>query len=277
MANYDFGTSQTLTSYTGLTGIFTASNLLMDFDPYPGAYYDLNFGIQNSTSGVGDMTSTASFVSDFNQHQVDYQNMINVDATGDDTSYEITPSFDVYFDNTSYSSFYLGSNGYITFGGPATTFNVSASVPNLPKVMVSAQDLRIRYYGAQEFGTSPNKVIKVTVVGRRHTGATHHRYKYHYKMYEQYPNKMDLYIERNDNYQTLVTSGTGSLVDGNYSQPTFSTLSDITFTPTTSIARLTTPRIPINFSNFGTGTAFSHFRGRRPSRGQLYPRGVYNK
>ena len=100
MANYDFGSPQEIVINTGITGIFTTTNLVMDFIPYPGAYYDLNFGIQNSTSGVADMTSDTTFVNNFHQHTVSSVTVLN----GDDSYFEVDPSFDVYFDNVNYGS-----------------------------------------------------------------------------------------------------------------------------------------------------------------------------
>ena len=73
----------------------------------------------------------------------------------------------------------------------------------------------------------------------------------------------------NYNFDTL------SAVDGSYEFGEPSTLADITFTPTTSLVRLTSERIPVDFSFMGLTTAVYNTVGTRPTSGQLYPRGVF--
>lgn len=73
----------------------------------------------------------------------------------------------------------------------------------------------------------------------------------------------------NYNFNTL------SAVDASLQLGEQSTLTDITFTPTTSLARLTSERIPFDFTFMGLTTAVYNTVGTRPTSGQLYPRGVF--
>ena len=274
MANYDFGSPREIINNTGITGIFTSTSLVTDFLPYTGAYYDLNFDVQNATAAAVDMTSDTTFVSDFHQHSVNSMTVLN----GDDAYFEVNPSFDVYFDGVNYGSFYVGTNGYITFGGYSTSYsNLSASSPNFNKVMISAQDLHVYSYGIEEFGTTPNRVIMVSVDGFKY-GDTTRTFRWHFKMYENAQDRMDLYIERNDNYSVTSPMSTGTALSPGLNQMTFTTLNNISFTPTTSLARVTSPYTPNNYSNLGASSAMHSVRPvLRGKIGQLWPRGVYNK
>jgi hypothetical protein len=73
----------------------------------------------------------------------------------------------------------------------------------------------------------------------------------------------------NYNFDTL------SAVDHSVPLGEPSTLTDVTFTPTTSLVRLTSERIPFDFTFMGLATAVYNTVGTRPTSGQLYPRGVF--
>lgn len=202
----------------------------------------------------------------------------------DDSYVEITPPFGVTFDGVSYSSFFLGSNGYITFGGGANNWSsLSASIPNLRKIMINSQDLRSRSYGFATYGTSGSRTFLVSYSGNKLNDETM-RLDYYIKMYEDpsLDGIIDYYIEFND-FRTSVPSnfnnGTGTAVTTNNVLSIPSTVSNVVFTPTSAITRLTSPRVPVNFANLSTapGPTVLSYSGRRPSYGQLYPRGVYNK
>ena len=204
--------------------------------------------------------------------------------TVDDSYVEITPPFGITFDGVSYSSFFLGSNGYITFGGSATDHSsLSATIPSLRKVMVNAQDLRSRSYGFATYGTSGSRTFLVSYSGNL-LNDEQKRLDYYFKMYEDpsLDGVIDYYIMNND-FNTQVQSnfngGTGTAVPSSSLPGIPSTVGNIVFTPTTAITRLTSPRVPVNFAHLSTspGPAVVSSAGRRPPYGQLYPRGVYNK
>ena len=71
---------------------------------------------------------------------------------------------------------------------------------------------------------------------------------------------------------------TGTAFSPGLNQMTFTTLNNISFTPTTSLARVTSPYTPNNYSNLGASSAMHSVRPvMRGKVGQLWPRGVYNK
>lgn len=202
----------------------------------------------------------------------------------DDSSIEVTPPFSITFDGVSYSSFYIGSNGYITFGGGSSDYNnLSASVPSLRKVMINSQDLRSRSYGFDTYGTSGSRTFLVSYSGNI-LNDEETRLNYYLKMYEDpsLDGIIDYYILNNDFRYSIASNfndGTGTAVTIPGVSATPSSVSNIVFTPTTSIYRLTTARVPVDFSNLSnfTGPTSLSYPGRRPGQGQLYPRGVYNK
>ena len=275
MANYNFGTPIPVTVNPGITGIYTTNSLVATFDPEQGRYYELNFDVTNSNSGATDKTSDSAFVTAFHQHMPYSVNS----WSADDEYQELIPSFDVYFDGTNYASFFLGSNGYITFGGYSTAYNnLSATTPSLNKIFISSRDLHSVAYAAQEFGTAPNRVFMGFLDGYQHqNSAVTHRWWF--KFYEQHQNRMDLWIETNDGYYGYnFNSGTGTAVSPGLTQGLPTTLSNIIFNPVTSIGRITSPYTPNNYSNLGAGSAVNSQRPVSRSKfGQLWPRGVYNK
>ena len=101
----------------------------------------------------------------------------------DDASVGIGLPFTFYIAGSGYTTTYMGSNTYLTFGSGSTNFSgLSASTPALPKFMFGAADnsyqrvstitsgtaayTRIRYEGtATTSGTvgSPNIVLEITL------------------------------------------------------------------------------------------------------------------
>lgn len=59
----------------------------------------------------------------------------------DDANIGLTLPFTFYLNNTGYTSVFIGSNGYLTFGAGSNQYSgLSASNPNLPKLMFGAAD-----------------------------------------------------------------------------------------------------------------------------------------
>ncbi len=110
-------------------------------------------------------------------------------ASVDDSFLTISLPFTFYIAGTGYTTTYMGSNSYLTFGAGSTNFNgLSASNPALPKFMFGAADnsyqrvsrfasgtdyQRIRYEGtAATSGVvgSPNIVLEITLFNPSVTG-----------------------------------------------------------------------------------------------------------
>ena len=103
---------------------------------------------------------------------------ITLGAT-DDGNVAIALPFSVNFLGASYTTVYVGSNGYLTFGTGSNAFNgLSASVPGIPGIQINAADrsyqkvyagsenagatFRIRYEGASTVTTTSNVFWEVT-------------------------------------------------------------------------------------------------------------------
>ncbi len=111
-------------------------------------------------------------------------------ASADDTFATVSLPFTWTYNNTGYTSFYPGSNFYITFGSGSTLFNaLSASNPGVNKIFFAGADnswqrvsritsgtdyLRLRYEGTNStsgrVGT-PNIVYEITFFNPANTGS----------------------------------------------------------------------------------------------------------
>jgi len=58
----------------------------------------------------------------------------------DDTPLEVQLPFAFPFNGTSYNSFWLSPNGYITFGSGSNFYPGSATSPSLPKILINSAD-----------------------------------------------------------------------------------------------------------------------------------------
>jgi hypothetical protein len=281
MANYDFGTPITSTPVNiGFTGVCDASAIISgteSFDPTTGSFWRIDTGSSPSATSY---TSGSAFAQDFQSTNPPSPTT----WVADDGNLEITPPFSVTFDGVSYSSFFIGTNGYITFGGGSSAYiNLSASNPSLRKVMINAQDLRSRSYGFATYGTAGTRTFLVSYSGN-YVNDAEQRLDYYFKMYEDssLDGIIDYYIMNNDFRYTVASNfndGTGTAVTIPNVLGSPSSIGNIVFTPTSAISRLTATRTPVNFANLSTptGPAALSYPGRRPGQGQLYPRGVYNK
>jgi Subtilase family len=82
---------------------------------------------------------------------------------GQDDGYWTVPlPFSVSFLNQTYSTIYVGTNTYITFGGGSSNYSqLSSSNPAFPKIMISANDNSCQriYYGVE--GIAPNRTFRI--------------------------------------------------------------------------------------------------------------------
>jgi hypothetical protein len=118
-------------------------------------------------------------------------------GSNDDGYWTLTLPFNITYNGTSYSSVYIGTNSYITFGsGSSEYINMSASVPNLPKIMISAADNSAQriYYGT--VGSSPNRTYRVRWEGTDATSGTlgSPNMVWEATFYENAPTRIDIQI-----------------------------------------------------------------------------------
>lgn len=97
-----------------------------------------------------------------------------VENNVDDGSYLIPVPFSVDFNGTSYvNNVYVGSNSYLTFGGGSDAYlNLSASNPNLDKIMIDASDNSYQRIYVGEFNVTPNRSYIVRYEGSAATTGT---------------------------------------------------------------------------------------------------------
>jgi hypothetical protein len=118
-------------------------------------------------------------------------------GSNDDGYWTLNLPFNIEYLGNSYSTIYVGTNHYVTFGGGSSNYvNLNATNPNLPKIMWSCADNSVQriYYGVE--GTSPNRTYRVRVEGAASTGGTvgSPSMVNEYVFYEATPNQIDLQL-----------------------------------------------------------------------------------
>jgi hypothetical protein len=87
-------------------------------------------------------------------------------GSNDDGFWNLLLPFNVsYFGNT-YDRVYVGTNMYLTFGAGSSVYSgLSATTPNLPKIMWTAADRSVQriYHGVE--GTAPNRTYRIRIEG----------------------------------------------------------------------------------------------------------------
>lgn len=133
----------------------------------------------------------------------------NTTNPNDDGYWIVSLPFNINYLGTTYNEIHIGTNFYFTFGGGSLIYSgISASQPNLPKIMVGADDNSMQriYYG--ETGTSPNREFRIVMEGNAATSGTLGLpgMRMELKFYENAPRQFDLTIEQNNR---KTTSGGG--------------------------------------------------------------------
>jgi len=118
-------------------------------------------------------------------------------GNNDDGFWTLTLPFNISYLGNSYSTVYVGTNSYITFGGGSTAYsNLSATTPNLPKIMWGATDNSVQriYFGTE--GSAPNRTYRVRIEGNAGLSGTlgSPNMVSEYVFYENTPNRIDLQL-----------------------------------------------------------------------------------
>ena len=93
---------------------------------------------------------------------------LNSDLENVDDSYtEIPFAFDIKFAGTTYTSVFVSTNGYLTFGSGSSDYTVSNTTPAKEKIFLFGGDRRGRaiYYGVS--GTAPNRTFRMRIGASR--------------------------------------------------------------------------------------------------------------
>ena len=126
-------------------------------------------------------------------------------GNNDDGYWTLNIPFNITFLGNSYSTIYVGTNHYVTFGEGSDAYsNLGATNPNLPKIMWSAADNSVQriYYGTE--GSAPNRTYRVRVEGAASTSGTlgSPTMVNEYTFYENAPAQIDLQLGQNARKQT---------------------------------------------------------------------------
>lgn len=94
-------------------------------------------------------------------------------GNNDDGYWILNLPFNIRFLGVTYSTIYVGTNHYVTFGSGSSNYsNLSASNPNIPKIMWCADDNSVQriYYGTE--GSAPNRTYRIRMEGNASSTGT---------------------------------------------------------------------------------------------------------
>ena len=137
-------------------------------------------------------------------------------GNNDDGYWTLALPFSIEYLGTTYSTIYVSTNHYVTFGAGSTVWSgLNATTPNLPKIMWSCADNSVQriYYGVE--GTAPNRTYRVRVEGAAATGGTvgSPSMVNEYVFYEATPAQIDLQLGINGR-KTVGTGFTTGQLNG---------------------------------------------------------------
>ena len=122
--------------------------------------------------------------------------MLTFTGSADDGYWTVPLPFDITYLGQTYSTVYIGTNTYITFGGGSVAYaQLGPSEPPYPKIMISAADNKaFRIYHGIE-GTSPNRTFRIRWEGHHqyYTNETIPTMIYEATFYEQYPTRVEIH------------------------------------------------------------------------------------
>jgi hypothetical protein len=126
-------------------------------------------------------------------------------GSNDDGFWTLNLPFDIQYLGNTYSTIYVGTNHYVTFGSGSSVYTgLSATTPNLPKIMWACADNSVQriYYGVE--GTAPNRTYRVRIEGNASTSGTvgNPGMLCEYTFYEATPNQIDLQLGVNNRKTT---------------------------------------------------------------------------
>lgn len=129
---------------------------------------------------------------------------------GQDDGYWTVPlPFNVTFCGSTYSTVYVGTNTYITFGSGSSNWSqLNGTNPPFPKIMISCADNSCQriYYGAE--GTAPNRTFRIRWEGTANTSGTlgSPNMVYETVFYENNTAQVDVHTGVNARWTTTTTT-----------------------------------------------------------------------
>lgn len=119
----------------------------------------------------------------------------------DDGYWSITPPWATSYLGTSYAQLYLGTNWYLTFGGPSQVWSgIDANTPFVPKICFSAGDRRINtmYQGAT--GTAGSRIYIIRGEGNSQYNNISTNTVFELWLYEANPDRISVRFGANGTY-----------------------------------------------------------------------------
>ena len=96
-----------------------------------------------------------------------------ISASVDDGFQNLTLPWSVNYLGTTYSTVYVGSNSYLSFGTGASTYTILSPVsPSVPKICISSTDNSYQQVFAGTEGTAPNRTYRIRYEGTAATSGT---------------------------------------------------------------------------------------------------------
>lgn len=132
-------------------------------------------------------------------------------GNNDDGYWTLNLPFSIKFMGVTYSTVYVGTNHYVTFGSGSSNYsNLSAANPNIPKIMWCSDDNSVQriYYGTE--GTAPNRTYRIRMEGNANSTGTlgSPGMVNEWVFYEASPTQIDLQLGANNRKTVSGTSFT---------------------------------------------------------------------
>jgi hypothetical protein len=212
----------------GLSGVYSSSatilsSALFDTRPNTGNRIETISGsathsvIANNLLGAGSLTLSTPTV----------PGLLSFIGSADDGYWTVPLPFNITYLGQTYSTVYIGTNTYITFGGGSNAYaQLGPSEPPYPKIMISAADNKaFQIYQGVE-GTSPNRTFRIRWEGHHiyNTTSTTPTMIYEATFYEQYPTRVEIHTGVNGRWASQSTTATPPFSISNINRPLVGTM-----------------------------------------------------
>jgi hypothetical protein len=188
-------TPASTTSYTGVSGVFSASTLITNLLNYE------NGGNRIVTTGPAS-ASVTSITNSILGAQALTSSTTPTTGSNDDGYWTISLPWAISYLGTNYYTVCVGTNFYLTMDqGSVVYTGISSSSPPYPKIMLCADDRSVQriYYGVED--SAPNRRFRIRVEGHTaYSGGVlgSPTMVCEWTFYENAPNTIDLQVETNN-------------------------------------------------------------------------------
>ncbi len=189
---------------TGISGAYTATAKVADF-------VSMAPGLANRivTTGTSAGTVSSTTYAPNGRTGLTQETPTTFDpqqySENDEAYWTVALPFSIQYLTGTYSTVYVNSNSYVTFGGPSLAYVLDATSPNIRKLFVSAGDRSCENIWTGTIGTSPNRTHIVRWEGYEGAYSTTYEgepttvWEMHFS--EASPNTIDVHVVSNANYR----------------------------------------------------------------------------